>query len=77
MPSFRAYASSPRKRIASSEKPPQTSLMSTSTSCPPSSISRSLPSLSPHSYQGSNLCTPIHLQLSHYRNRGQSPPRTY
>eukprot|EP00964_Phaeocystis_antarctica_P120209 scaffold83964_cov98-Phaeocystis_antarctica.AAC.1 len=37
MPSFRACASSPRKRIASGEKPPQTSLMSTSTSCPPSS----------------------------------------
>ena len=37
MPSFRACASSPRKRIASGEKPPQTSLMSTSTSRPPSS----------------------------------------
>ena len=37
MPSFRACDSSPRKRIASGEKPPQTSLMSTSTSCPPSS----------------------------------------
>ena len=28
MPSFRACDSSPRKRIASGEKPPQTSLMS-------------------------------------------------
>jgi hypothetical protein len=50
MPSFRACASSPRKRIASGEKPPQTSLMSTSTSCPPSSAAwylavRSTPSL--------------------------------
>ena len=46
----RLCASSPRKRIASGEKPPQTSLMSTSTSCPPSSAAwylavRAAPSL--------------------------------